>query len=292
MTQTELILNPDGSVYHVNVLPGDVANTILLVGDPGRVAMVSRYFDEIRVQKSKREFITHTGRIGDTWLTVISTGIGTDNVDIVMSEVDALFNVDFNTRLPKEEITPLTFVRVGTSGTIQKDIPVDSLVVSRYALGLDAFARLDVSFTDQLSEAWYQALLNMAGERGVTVKPAYMSMPDEESLNKLRNVGDPWITVTCAGFYGLQGRSIRLQSSAGDLFNLLSEFEYHGLRVGNLEMETAGIYLLAQLLGHRAISVNAIIANRKLGKFSSDPHRTVDLLIRRTLDGLAGVSLS
>jgi len=287
MKQSELILNPDGSVYHLKLLPGDVARTVILVGDPDRVGMVSKYFDEITVQKVKREFITHTGRIGNTWITAISTGIGTDNIDIVMNEIDALYNIDFSTRLPKSELTELTFIRIGTSGAIQPDIPIDSLLLSRYGLGLDALSRLSESYTDAASQEWFDALANFTNALGVSLSPAYMSCPNADCLEQLSGVGAHFITVTCAGFYGLQGRSIRLKSSLEPVFRALSAFEHKGLRVGNLEMETAGIYLLAKMLGHRAISVNAVIANRILGTFSSDPYGAVDKLIQETLRRLA-----
>ena len=285
-SQSELILNPDGSVYHLSLLPDDVAPIIILVGDPDRVSMVSRYFDEVTVRKTKREFITHTGRIGKTFLSVISSGIGTDNIDIVMNEVDALFNVDLSTRLPKQDLRQLTFIRIGTSGAIQRDIPLDSCVLGRYSLGLDAFTRLEISHTDDLSQKWYDELLLFAEARGVSLKPAYMAFPDKGMFNILSEVGTHWITVTCAGFYGLQGRSIRLKSHTDKLFQTLSDFEAYGLKAGNLEMETSGIYLLARMLGHRAISVNAIIANRILGKISSDPYAVVDRLIQHTLKNL------
>jgi uridine phosphorylase len=287
MKQSELILNPDGSVYHLKLLPGDVARTVILVGDPDRVGMVSKYFDEVTVRKVKREFITHTGRVGNTSLTVMSTGIGTDNVDIAINEIDALFNIDFATRLQKTDLTELTFIRVGTSGAIQHDLPVDSLVVSRYALGLDALSRMGMSFTDDVSQKWFEGLSKFTEAKQIALKPAYMSCPDETSLAMLSGVGTQWITGTCAGFYGLQGRSIRLKSNMELLFQALSVYEFSGLRVGNLEMETAGIYLLAKMLGHRAISVNAIIANRILGTFSKDPYRTVDRLIQETLRRLS-----
>lgn len=288
MGQSELILNPDGSVYHLNLLPGEVAPIILLVGDPDRVGMVSRYFDEVTVQKAKREFIAHTGRIGSTGITVISSGIGTDNIDIVISEIDALFNIDFTTRQPKANLTQVSFIRIGTSGAIQKDIPLDSFVLGRYSLGLDALARMEVSHTDALSQKWFEGLIQYTALREVHLHPAYMTLPDETLVNALSGVASPWITVTCAGFYGLQGRSIRLKSNAERLFQTISEFEQSGLKAGNLEMETAGIYLLARMLGHRAASVNAIIANRIRGQFSKDPYGTVDRLIQQTLTSLVG----
>ncbi len=288
MTQSELILNPDGSVYHLNLLPGEVAPLIILVGDPDRVGMVSKYFDEVTVCKVKREFITHSGRIGNTSLSVVSTGIGTDNIDIVINEVDALFNVDLPTRIPKQQLTQLTFIRIGTSGAIQKDIAVDSFVLGRYGLGLDAFARMGESHTDEVSKKWFEELLSFSRARSVTIEPAYMSVPDESLIAKFSDFGAHWVTVTCAGFYGLQGRSIRLKSNVERLFQTLSDFEESGIRAGNLEMETAGIYLLARMLGHRALSLNAIVANRVLGKFSSEPYVTVDRLIQQTLRNLVG----
>ena len=281
--QSELILNPDGSVYHLNLKPEDVAPTVILVGDPARVSMVSKYFDEVFMRKSKREFVTHTGRIGNRLLTVLSTGIGTDNVDIVINELDALFNVDLETRVARETITQLTFIRIGTSGAIQEDLPVDSIALSRYGLGLDAMARLEISNADAASQSWYDALLQIAEEKQVHVLPAYMTIPDPMLVEDFKEIGSHWITVTCAGFYGLQGRSIRLKSTTSALFGMLSQFEHGGLRAGNLEMETAAIYLLSSMLGHRALSLNAVIANRLEGKFSKNPKAVVDTLIREAL---------
>jgi uridine phosphorylase len=214
---------------------------------------------------------------------VISTGIGTDNVDIVMNEIDALFNVDFETRQPRQDIKQLTFLRLGTSGGLQREIPLDSVVVAPYALGLDAMARLGISHTDELSQHWFDALEAYLDSLNISLQPAYMSLPDTGYVSRFRDFAEPWITVTCAGFYGLQGRSIRLQSQTVPLLQAMREFDAAGLRIGNLEMETAGIYLLAKLMGHKAAAVNAVIANRYLGTFSADPKGAVDRMIQQTL---------
>lgn len=289
MKESELILNPDGSIYHLNLLPGDVAPWIFLVGDPERVSRVSEHFDEVVVRKSKREFITHTGRIGRMPVSVISTGIGTDNIDIVMNEVDALFNVDMDSRNVREQITPLTFVRLGTSGTIQREVPVDSIMLSRYALGLDAFTRLNVHQTDAVFTEWCEGLQAFLAEHDEVPGPIYRAVPDEALVHQFKGSTLSYITITCAGFYGLQGRSVRIKSNARRFFDLVAGFDRKGLKAGNLEMETAGIYLLAGLMGHRALSLNAIIANRATGTFSSDPYAVVDKMIKDVCALLPGV---
>ena len=288
MRASELVLNADGSVYHLNLLPGDVAPLIILVGDPGRVTMVSRHFDTIRIQKSKREFITHTGSLNGQDLTVMSTGIGTDNIDIVINEIDALFNLDLQKRLVKDTITPLTFVRIGTSGALREEIPVDSVVLSRYALGLDAMSRMGMSFSDAISSEWIAALRSRLAGSDIPFEPAYIAKASPALAEPFQEWAQPWVTVTCAGFYGLQGRSLRLQSNQTALFHFLRAFDHRGMRVGNLEMETAAIYLFAGLLGHQALSLNTILANRESGTFSRDPHAAVSELITRTLRTLTG----
>jgi uridine phosphorylase len=284
---SELILNADGSIYHLNLKPGDVTSTIILVGDPGRVSRVTRHFDELYLCKSKREFVTHTGRIGNKDLTVISTGIGTSNIDIVMNEIDALFNVDLDGRMVKEEVTQLTFIRVGTSGALQPGLAVDDVVSSQYALGLDAFARLKQSWSDAGGNHWFEELRVFMVARNIDFEPAYFAMADTALMEQYKSWTQPAITVTCAGFYGLQGRSLRIPSNQVDLFEALREFSAKGLQVGNLEMETAGIYLMSGLLGHRALSLSAILANRSSGTFSKDPHHAVDQLILNTLRTLS-----
>lgn len=286
LKRSELILNPDGSVYHLNLRPGDIADTIITVGDPDRVTAVTKHFDLIEVAVHRREFKTQTGTYKGKRLTVISTGIGTDNIDIVFNELDALVNIDFETRLIKEEIKKLQFVRIGTSGAIQATIPVDSFLISEKAIGFDnlihfydASEMLDTDFSDAFMEHtnWHPD------------KSSPYVVPGSSSL--LRLFEDPKFqkgcTATNVGFYGPQGRMLRLQTQDTGLNDKLESFEFKGTKITNLEMETSGIYGLALLLGHEAISLNAILANRALGTFSETPSETIDQLIINTLEILS-----
>jgi len=280
--QSELIINPDGSIYHLNLRPEDVAPIIITVGDPGRVAMVSKYFDRVEVQKNKREFMTHTGWIGNTRLTVISTGIGPDNIDIVINELDALFNIDFNSREPKAKHTPLSFIRIGTSGSLQKDLPVDSFVASAYGIGLDNLINYydyqlnlgEAELTDELRE-----FLSFTAELSFYAC--------EGSPELLRQIGQDMangITLTAPGFYAPQGRGLRLRPRFDvGFFQKLSNFKYKEYRITNMEMETSAILGLCRLLGHRALSTNAILANRQNSTFSKTPKESVEQLIQNVL---------
>jgi len=283
--RSELVLNADGSIYHLNLLPEDIADTLLLVGDPNRVARISQHFDTLDVQKSRREFVTHTGMLNGKRLTALSTGIGTDNIDIVLNELDALVNIDFKTREIRSQLRQLNLIRVGTSGSIQEDIPVDGIVGSRYAIGFDsvihyyqhsniretaiedAFLR-SISWPKTFSDPYIvQADLNLAS-----------LFQDDRLL--------PGFTGTNVGFYGPQGRHLRLDPSIPDINSLLHDFAYKDMRITNLEMETAAIYALATMLGHRAYSLNCILANRATGEFSTSPAKAVDNLITFTLEKL------
>jgi len=272
-SDADLILNPDGSVYHLNLLPEDIADTIITVGDQDRVADVSAFFDRLELQKGKREFITHTGYIGKKRISVISTGIGTDNIDIVLNELDALVNIDLKTRKEKPKKKSLEIVRVGTSGTLQDDIPVDSILVSEYALGMDSlmhyYARNYSDDEQQLQQAIDK---HFADIKGIT---PYVCASD---LSLLTNVGDgamKGITVTAPGFYAPQGRTLRAKHGIPFLNERLQNFKFGDRRITNFEMETAGIYALSKVLGHKALSVNAILANRKKGTFSAKPQKTI-----------------
>lgn len=282
---SELILNSDGSIYHLNLLPGDCAETIITVGDQERVGQISKYFDIVDLKKGKREFLTHTGWYKGHRISVVSTGIGTDNIDIVFNELDALFNIDFQTRKPKSKKTVLHFVRIGTSGAFQKDISVDSFLLTKKAIGIDAllhFYETRNLENEQFKYALHQHL-NWAKH---SINPYVFN--GSSTLSKLfKNL--PIIegcTVTSPGFYGPQGRILQLQPKLKDFFKDLSSFEFGGERLTNLEMETAGIYGLATLLGHKAISLNAILANRANGTFSKTPQETVEKLIVLTLEAL------
>lgn len=282
---SELILNADGSIYHLQLLPKDIADTIITVGDPDRVAQVSKYFDAIELKKGKREFITHTGTKNGKRITVISTGIGTDNVDIVLNELDALVNIDFNTRTLKKHTTSLNIIRIGTSGAIQIDIPVDSFLASEYAIGFDSLLHFyDVGHIQHHNiQNAFVSHTNWSKNKSVP----YIVQCDATLLNRFKTdkliVG---FTATNVGFYGPQGRKLRLKTSDSDLNSKLSLFKYNDLKITNLEMETSGIYGLSNLLGHKAVSLNAILANRTTGAFSKDPEKTVDELIKYTLDKL------
>ncbi|SHG28975.1 nucleoside phosphorylase [Flagellimonas flava] len=282
---SELILNPDGSIYHLNLLPEDIAQTIITVGDPDRVLQVSKYFDSIEIKKGKREFLTHTGTLNGKRLTVISTGIGTDNIDIVFNELDALANVDFTTRKVKEQITALDFIRIGTSGAIQADIPIDSFLLSDSAIGFEGL--LHFYDTGQQDNHQLAGELNsFLGWSGQNITPYAFdcdnTLKDKFTDNRIRF----GITATNSGFYGPQGRSIRLKPRISDFNEKLASFSYQNQHITNLEMETAGIYGLAKLHGHRAISLNAILANRATGEFSKKALHTVDSLIRFALKKL------
>lgn len=285
IAESELIINPDGSIYHLNILPEDIAPTIITVGDPDRVGSVSKYFDTIEIKKAKREFVTHTGTLNGKRISVISTGIGTDNIDIVFNELDALVNVDFTTRTVKDTFTQLDIVRIGTSGSIQANIPVDSFLISEYAIGFDSllhFYKSDHVLQQDISEAFVKQTNWSPKKSAPYVVKAHQGLVDQ--LSSERTVIG--FTATNVGFYGPQSRKIRLNVQDEQLNDKLASFHHHDKKITNLEMETAGIYGLANLLGHRAVSMNAIIANRPLGEFSNAPKETVDQLIQYTLGKL------
>ncbi|HEY0895137.1 MAG TPA: nucleoside phosphorylase [Sphingobacteriaceae bacterium] len=284
ISEADLILNPDGSIYHLNLRPEDLAGTVITVGDPDRVEAVSKYFDRIELKKGKREFITHTGCIGAKRITVISTGIGTDNIDIVLNELDALVNIDFSTRLPKNQLTSLELIRIGTSGTLQPDIPVDSVLVTEYALGLDALMHYYQQDTDADEDELLSAVRDHLNIPGIA---PYLTKTSSELLEKAGKGFLRGITVTAPGFYAPQGREVRARNRVPGLIGRLSSFRLRDHRITNLEMETAGIYALAKALGHRALSVNAILANRVQFEFSQHPEIIVDETIRAVLNNLA-----
>lgn len=280
---SELILNPDGSIYHLNLRPEDLANTVITVGDPDRVEMVSQHFDHIELKKQKREFCTHTGTLNGQRISVISTGIGTDNIDIVLNELDALVNIDFEQRIIKEELTSLRIIRIGTSGALQEDVPVDSFLISSHAVGLDGllhYYNMSRNADDYLLE--HEFMEQVGPQLTFPVRP-YFAAADQELVKSLAYDFTKGLTVTCPGFYAPQNRSIRTGLKESNLLDALSSFDYKALRATNFEMETAGIYGLANVLGHRAISCNAILANRPLGQFSQQPKVVVERLIELIL---------
>ncbi|OYU85019.1 MAG: phosphorylase [Flavobacterium sp. BFFFF2] len=283
---SELILNPDGSVYHLNLKPGQIANDLIFVGDQNRVDKITQHFDSIEFTQQKREFKTQTGSYKGKRITVLSTGIGPDNIDIVMNELDALVNVDFETRKPKDQLTQLSIVRVGTSGSLQADIPVDHFVASTHGLGLDNMLRsyLIDHITDTAIEEAFIAQTDWDLRKG---RP-YVVAASEMLLHKFKSeLLFEGFTGTAGGFYGPQGRVVRLDIQDPMLNNKMDQFNYNGLRMTNLEMETAAIYGLGRLLGHHCLSLNAIIANRATGTFSTDPYKAIDALIAFALERIS-----
>jgi len=282
---SELILNADNSIYHLNLLPEDIADTIIVVGDQNRVGQVSKYFDTIEIKKEKREFYTHTGVLNGKRLTVLSTGIGADNIDIVLNELDALANIDFQARTIKKEFKQLKIVRIGTSGAIQPDISIDSFVLSEYALGFDGVLHFYKS-EDILHPEFTRAFVEYTAWFTKKAEPYLVKSDDllrgQLSSNRIRY----GVTVTNSGFYGPQGRKLRLDLQDSTLNDKLTSFRYEDLRITNLEMESSAIYGLSKLMGHQAVSLNCIIANRVLGEFSKNPLQTIDKLIQYTLEKL------
>lgn len=282
---SELILNDDGSIYHLHLHPEQVAPLVLTVGDPDRVEKVSRHFDQVEHRVQKREFVTHTGRIGTTRVTVISTGIGTDNVDIVLNELDALVNIDLQTRTIRDDLRSLDIVRIGTSGTVQPTIDVDSLLVSHYGLGLDSMVNFYATQPTDRERAFAETFAQAMGHPALV---PYFFEGSADLYGRFDHGFLPGVTASCAGFYAPQGRTLRARPRVADWVDRLAGFEHDGLRITNLEMETAALIGLGRVLGHRVTAVNAILANRATGQFSSHPHAVVEQAIERTLDVLAG----
>ncbi|WP_281225121.1 nucleoside phosphorylase [Flavobacterium aquiphilum] len=284
--QSELILNPDGSVYHLNLKPENIARDIIFVGDQDRVSKITKHFDVIEFSTQKREFKTETGIYKGKRLTVMSTGIGPDNIDIVINELDALVNIDLETRKPKEKLTSLNIIRIGTSGSLHDDIPVDSFVMAQFGLGLDNMLRsylIETISNVEMENAFIEHT-NWDLKKGrPVVVPCSRTLEKRMDSDKMHK----GITATAGGFYGPQGRILRLDIQDKKLNSKMDNFFFEGTKITNLEMETSAIYGLSALLGHNALSLNAIIANRANGTFSSDPYKAVDELILYTLEKLA-----
>lgn len=280
ISEADLILNPDGSVYHLSLLPKHLSDTIITVGDPSRVYMVSEYFDEVEFEMNKREFITHVGKYKGKKITVISTGIGTDNVEIFFNEIDALANVDLKTREPKPRKKKLKVIRIGTSGALQEDVPLGSHLVSEYAVGFDNLMNFyDLPMDDR------EAAIGEDIQKKIKLPFTPYVVRGSESL--LEQIGGGMIkgnTVTCPGFYAPQGRALRVPIRYPRLLEDLNYYHKDDFWLTNFEMETSGYYALARLLGHEALSVNAIVANRIKNKFSKDPNKVVDGLIQKVLE--------
>ena len=285
ITSSELILNPDGSVYHLQLKPEHIAHDIIFVGDQDRVGNITKHFDSIEFTIQKREFKTQTGVYQGKRLTVISTGIGPDNIDIVMNELDALVNIDLETRQVKSELTVLNIIRIGTSGALQSNIPIDSFLMSTYGLGLDNMLR---SYAiENISEYEIEDAFVTQTKWDLKKGLPYVIKGSEILAHKLKSdeVFEGF-TATAGGFYGPQGRVLRLAIQDSNLNSKMDAFEFRKLKITNLEMETAAIYGLGKLLGHHCISMNAIIANRAKGTFSEHPNQVVDALIIYVLNKL------
>lgn len=285
---SELILNPDGSVYHLNLKPEDISDTIIFVGDQDRVEKITKHFDSIEFSTQKREFKTQTGYYKDRRITVISTGIGPDNIDIVLNELDALVNIDLKTRKPKTELTSLNIIRIGTSGSLQSDIPVDAFLMSTHGLdvnGMLHFYQIHGISNPEIEDAF------IAHTNWDTNKARPIIINNSKYLERYFESDTIFkgMTGTAGGFYGPQGRVLRLPLHDANLNSKLDNFSYKDFRITNFEMETSVIYGLSKLLGHEALSLNAIIANRATGDFSKDPKKTVEKLILYALERIVNI---
>jgi uridine phosphorylase len=283
LRDTELIITNSGRIYHLNLKKEEIADDIILVGDPSRVEQISNKFEKIDFKITHREFITHTGYYNNKKISVISSGIGTDNIDIVMNELDALANINFEKRQINKIKRSLNIIRLGTSGGLNKKIDVDSFLVSEYAIGLDGLAHFYKN-NDVLDEELSKMFFNKTNWSKNHASP-YSVKASNKLLNKFNNFSKG-ITLTATGFYGPQCRNMRLKSSISDLENLIESIEYQGLNITNFEMETSALYFLGRSLGHNTLTICAILANRVSKKYSTNPIDTIDELINKVLKNL------
>ena len=287
--ESELILNADGSIYHLNLKPENISNLIITVGDPDRIDSITKHFDTVEFKTQKREFQTQTGTYKHKRITVVSTGIGTDNIDIVLNELDALANINLKTREVKEEHQQLTFIRIGTSGSIQKEIPVDAFLASEKAVGFDGLLYY------YQSDAFLEKEFAKHLQQHLTLHPhkakPYVVSGDQKLLDHFSQDDRVFkgVTGTNVGFYAPQGRVLRAALQDPYFIDQLTTFKYKDYKITNLEMETSAIYGLSKLLGHRALSMNAIIANRETGNFSQDSSKAVKNLIVYALDKITSL---
>ena len=286
IAESELIINERGAVYHLNCRPEEIATTIITVGDPDRVSEVSKYFDQIEYKNNHREFVTHTGYIGKKRISCVSTGIGPDNIDIVLNELDALVNIDFGSRLIKNKLTNLNIIRFGTSGSLQKNIPVDSFVASTHGLGLDNLMHFYRTDNNEEEKQLIHAFITHTQLSTGKVAP-YINMASAALIKHFTQDYHQGITVTCPGFYGPQGRVLRLGLGYPHLIDNLTNFQFGNYRITNFEMETSAIYGLGKTLGHHCLSLSAIVANRISKEFSADGGKAVKNLIKRSLNILS-----
>ncbi|MEP6927508.1 MAG: nucleoside phosphorylase [Ginsengibacter sp.] len=283
IAESELIINSRGAIYHLDAKPGEIAENIITVGDPERVKEVSKYFDKVDIELGHREFITHTGWLGKKRLSVVSTGIGTDNIDIVLNELDALVNIDFSSRTIKNELKQLNIIRIGTSGSLQANIPVDSFVASTHGLGIDNLMNF---YLHENNEEEKQLLHSFVTQTQLHSRFSYPYIASA-AMSLMKHFVEGYhqgITVTCPGFYGPQGRVLRLGLTHPQLIERLTGFEFGHHRIANFEMETAGIYGLGKALHHNCVSLSAIVANRIHKNFSADANAAIEKLIVKTLE--------
>jgi uridine phosphorylase len=290
IAESELILNERGAVYHLNLLPEEIAPIVITVGDPDRVPVVSKYFDEIIFKQQHREFVTHTGRLGDKMVSVVSTGIGTDNIDIVLQELDALVNIDLGERTVNPQLRSLNIIRVGTCGSLQQEVSPDSFIVSTHGLGLDNLLNFYVHTNNEEEKNILQHFIAHTQLTGRFSHP-YISLASPSLLKHFVDGFHHGITITCPGFYGPQGRVLRLGLSNPDMIDRLTAFQFGNHRIINFEMETAGIYGLGKLLGHNCISLSTVVANRIAKTFSQNASKAVENLIEKTLEIISSVQL-
>lgn len=285
ISPTDLILNPDGSIYHLSLRPEHLAENIITVGDPERVEKVSQYFDSVEIKINKREFVTHTGMLAGKRLTVISSGIGTDNVEILMNELDVLVNINLETLAVNPIHKSLNIIRLGTSGSLQKSIPVDSYVVSEWGIGFDALGFFYQSQSNQttfdLQQDFNLEFMPYGNPAGVDLFKLFMETAPENWFAGM--------TVTCPGFYAPQGRVLRYSPKIDGLLQKMNEYSRNGNILTNLEMETAGYYLMGKILGHEVLSISAIMANRMTNEFSKQPEKQVDSLIKYALEKIISI---
>jgi uridine phosphorylase len=283
IAESELIINPRGAIYHLDLRPEEIADTIITVGDPDRVKEVSKHFDSVEVKRQHREFISHTGRIGQKRITVLSSGIGPDNIDIVINELDALANIDFSTREIKSQLRSLNIIRLGTSGSLQGDIPVDHFVASTHGLGIDNLLNFYRLEQNEEENQLLHSFITHTQIHGQIGNP-YISSGAASLIKHFVKDFHQGITVTCPGFYGPQGRILRLGIRNPELINRLTDFRFGQHRITNFEMETSAIYGLGKLLGHNCLALNAIVANRVKKEFSKDGKAAVEKLIVKFIE--------
>jgi uridine phosphorylase len=281
--ETELILNPDGSVYHLHLRPEHIGETVIVVGDQDRVAAISNRFDKVEFKMQNREFVTHTGHIGKKKITALSTGIGTDNIDIVMNELDAAVNINLNERVAQKEHTALNIIRIGTSGALQADIPVDGFLLSTHGLGFDGLLNFYAVTNAPESEELVDAFIKHTGWKSNLARP-YLVAGSQTLISKLESGMHKGITATAPGFYAPQGRELRLNAAMKNLNEKLTSFNHNGQRITNFEMETSALFGLGAALGHNCATVCAIIGNRVTMQFSKDYKKAVEKLIDTMLE--------